>query len=149
MTSLRLTGFLFAAGVVAFLVAFFAGHLPFTPNPDGLTDLETGMQPVLRQQNSNPELIVPESTLFDKPQRYPHNWDDNPVAYIPEATLIGKSRRYPHNWDDNPVAYLPEVTVIDTSVFAKEVPTVEKLRQYPHNWDDNPVATIPESTMGK
>lgn len=149
MSSLRLTGFLFAAGVVAFVIALFAGRLPFTPNPDGMSTLKPSVQPILRHQKTNPQLIVPESMGIDKPLRYSHNWDDNPVAYIPEAELNGKPRRYPHNWDDNSVAHIPEATVIDTSIFVKEVPTVEKLRQYPHNWDDNPVATIPESTIGK
>jgi hypothetical protein len=62
-------------------------------------------------QQTDPALLVPESTMGQKPVQYPHNWDDNPVAYIPESTISAKPNRYPHNWDDNPVAYIPESTM--------------------------------------
>ena len=107
MTSLRLAGFLFAAGVIAFLIAFFAGRLPFTPNPDGMSAVETSVQPVLHEQNYNPELIVPESTM----RQNSVGWRENPVTTIPESTMGQGQRSYAPNWDDNPVATIPESTM--------------------------------------
>lgn len=132
MTSLRLAGVLFAAGVIAFLIAFFAGRLPFTPNPDGMSAVETSVQPVLHEQSYNPELLVPESTM----SRNLAGWSDNPVATIPESTM-GQSSSQDVVRADEMIGVVPESTMGKTQ------------RQYNPNWDDNPVATIPESTMGQ
>ena len=152
--------------VVSFLlvvvsVVVLMGCAPVLAESGELSETETVAQRANIPQNTDPRLIVPESTMGKKPQHYVHNWDDNPVAYIPETTMVDDPvlaeevptvellRQYPHNWDDNPVAYIPETTMVDDLVLAEEVPTVELLRQCPHNWDDNPVATIPESEMGQ
>lgn len=130
MTSLRLAGFLFAAGVVAILIAFFAGRLPFTPNPDGMSVIETSVQPVLHDQNYNSDLLVPESTMSQGLTKQ----DDNPVATIPESTMGQKSPQGVGKADEM-IGVVPESTMGKVQ------------RQYIPNWDDNPVATIPESTM--
>jgi hypothetical protein len=161
MSSRNTVGFLLTSVVGIVLIAILTTAIPFSTYFNGEGGVETTSHPAGLYQNTDPELVVPESTVGEKPERYvhhwddnpvatipestmgeqpqqyPHNWDDNPVAYIPESTLIRKSRHYPHNWDDNPVAYIPESTLI------------RKSRHYPHNWDDNPVAYIPESTMGQ
>jgi len=109
---------------IVFIITLLAAFPP-VGYMDEEVAVEMTHQPTRIYQKTDPTLLVPETTMGEKPRPYVPNWDDNPVAYVPEATGA------------------------DISMFSKEVPTVEKLRQYPHNWDDNSVSTIPESTMAK
>jgi hypothetical protein len=136
MSSRYELGFFMAAVISVIFVTILVTALPVTDRFDGKAGVATSHQPVSINQHTDPMLLVPESTMGEKPQQYLHNWDDNPVATIPESTMGSKLERYAHDWDDNPVAYIPEATLIGHP------------RRYIHNWDDNPVAYIPESTMG-
>jgi hypothetical protein len=110
MFSRNNAGFLLTSMVGIVLIAILTTVIPFSTfnNEEGVADTMT--QPA-RFQNTDPELMVPESTMVDKPARYVHHWDNNPVATIPESTMREKPQQYVHNWDDNPVATIPESTM--------------------------------------
>lgn len=110
MFSRHNAGFLLTFMVGIVLIAVLTTVIPFSTfdNEEGV--VETMAQPA-RLQNTNPELMVPESTMAEKPAQYVHHWESNPVATIPESTMGEKPQQYVHNWDDNPVATIPESTM--------------------------------------
>jgi len=142
-------------------IVVLTGCAAVLPESGELSETEAVALPVNIPQDSDPMLVVPESTMGEATERYVQNWDDNPVATIPESMMAKGSEQYIPNWDDNPVATIPESTMgagsgqyipnwDDNPVATIPESTMSKQPHlYIHNWDDNPVATIPESTMGK
>lgn len=76
-----------AAVVGVVLITFLAAGLSDAPQPARLPTEKTVAQPLRIYQPTDPNLLVPESTMRTKREQYPHYWDDNPVAYIPESTM--------------------------------------------------------------
>lgn len=80
-------GFLIACVIGLVLITILTAAFPFTGYFDEETTAETSSQVTNSWQLSDPTLVVPESTMNEKSERYVHHWDDNPVATIPESTM--------------------------------------------------------------
>jgi hypothetical protein len=111
MFSRNNAGFLLTSIVGIVLIAILTTVIPFSTFANQEGGVETMSKTARLYQNSDPELVVPESTVIEKPARYMHHWNNNSVAIIPESTMREKPQQYVHNWDDNPVATIPESTM--------------------------------------